>query len=354
MGAHVDKCEEPGPGDYLRTVPWGEEGMNPAFRALNLGKRSIGLNLKLPQGIEAFKRLATHYHVLIEGFRPGVMDRLGIGYEALSKVNPALIYCAITGYGSTGPAKDHAGHDINFMARSGLLPLISKEPTAIGLLLADISAGMFATMRILTALLEARATGRGTWIDISACESVTALGLLGLIKPRAGITEPNEAGVLNGSTAVYHMYTTSDGRWLSFAAIEPKFWFAFCTAVGLEPDSTALIPGPHQATWKQRVQQIIGSKTGEEWEHFSKQHNCCLEIVLSPDEAKSDPQHQAREIFVDIENASLQMAKTPVTAENLETLPNAPTLGEHTDQILSECGFSSSEIAELKRSGIAG
>ncbi len=353
LGARVDKVEDPAGGDYMRVMPPAVGGMNATFHALNRGKRSLVLDLKKAEGQAALLRLVTKYDVLVESFRPGVMERLGLGWDRLSGANPRLVGCAITGYGQTGPLAKRAGHDLNYLARAGVLGLTGPEdrpPQVSGVQIADMGGGgLFAAVGILAALEERHRTGRGRFVDVSMCEGALAFATFGITAELGGMPAPRGAGVLSGGIAPYGTYATKDGEAVSLAALEPKFWVAFCQGVGLEPDMTALAPGPHQAEWKRKVAGAIAERTRDEWAAFAEATDCCLEPVLDPEELASDPQHAARAMFLEGPDG-LPMPRTPIASSALEAQP-APAQGEHGQAILAEAGFTADEIAALCETG---
>lgn len=358
LGAQVDKLEAPTGGDFARTTPpYAPDGMGSMFHWLNRGKRSISLDLKRPAGRDAFLRLVPRYDVLLESNRPGVMARLGLGYDVLAARHPGLVYCALTGYGKDGPLRDRAGHDLDFMARSGVLGMAGPEggpPALPGGQVADVAGGLYAVIGILAALTTRARTGEGRFIDISLTEAAVSFGLFGYSCAFAGAPSDAGKGVLMGAIAPYDTYRTKNGGSVALAALEPKFWSSFCRGTGLEESPMAHVPGPHQAEWKAKVAAIIESRTTAEWVRFNEERDCCLEPVLTPNEALRDPQHVARALFFEREDASggaVRMARTPIAPAAEGT---APREGEHTEAILLEHGFSAEEIAKLRAAGACG
>jgi alpha-methylacyl-CoA racemase len=356
LGAQVDKIEDLGQGDYTRIGVPQVGGMSAAFHALNRGKRSAGVDLKNPGGPAVLERLACHYDVLFEQFRPGVLDRLGVGHAALRAANERLIVCALTGYGQDGPLRDRAGHDLNYMARAGLLGIQGPEdapPQVPAFQLADVSGGLWCVVGILSALRERERTGKGTVLDISMLESVIPFATITLSSLFAG-GGPRQRGaeVLTGGIAPYQIYSTKDGEFMALGALEPKFFMSFCAAAGLEADASLVVPGAHQVELKRRFAEVFASKTRAEWEAFGKEHDVCLEPVLRPDELRTDPQLSARGAFFELltGEGAVGQYRTPVTPRDLEARP-APRQAEHTDEVLREAGFSAEEIAELRASG---
>ena len=351
LGATVDKVEDPGPGDYTRISPPLVGDMSTLFHALNRGKRSAVLNLKSPEGAAALGRLVRHYDVLIEQFRPGVLDRLGVGHQALLEQNPKLIVCALTGYGQGGPLAKRAGHDLNYLARAGLLGLqgpTDGPPQLPAFQLADVSGGMWSVIAILAALREREKTGKGQVLDIAMVDSVIPFASIGLSRALNGEHWPRGGDWLSGGIAPYQCYATKDGQAISLGSLEPKFLMAFASGVGLELDLGAVLPGPHQAELKEKFVAIFKQKTRAEWEAFAKSHDCCLEPVLTPEELLTDPQLVARKVFVEstTPEGKVTQYRTPVTPRDLEPEP-APRQGEHSQEIFSEAGFSPEEIQTL-------
>lgn len=353
LGAKVDKIEDAGGGDYLRFMPpHVSTGQNAVFEMLNRGKRSVVLDLKKEPARAAFRKLITKYDVLIESFRPGVMAKLGLGYESLAALNPGLVYCAITGYGQTGPLAMRAGHDIDYLARAGVLGLTGPEdgaPQVAGVQMADIGGGStYALVGILAALSARGITGKGRFVDVSMCEGSMSFGAFGLMSAWGGMSLPKGTGPLSGGIAPFGNYQTKDGRSVALGALEPKFWIAFATAVGLEPDMTALAPGEHQTEWKRRVTAVFAGKTLEEWIAFAEKVDCCLEPILTPEEVAQDPQHRARGIIADVplrDGGTMPQIRTPIAATMATGF--APRQGEHTAEVLREAGLTDEEIAGL-------
>lgn len=359
LGASVDKVEDPGAGDYLRNMPPMVGGMNATFHVLNRGKRSLVLDLKQKPAQEAFLRLVTKYDVLIETFRPGVMERLGLGYEKLRSVNRGLVYCAISGYGQTGPLAHHAGHDINYLARAGVLGLTGpgdRPPQVPGFQVADIGGGaLFAVAGILAALRARDTTGEGRLVDVSMCEGSMLFGAFGISSAMGGMPFMNGSGPLAGGIAPFCTYRTKDDRFVALGALEPKFWMAFCGGVGIEAGMDALMPGDHQAEWKARLGRVFLERTLAEWMEWAKVVDCCLEPVLLAHELEADPQHVARQMFSTLptrDGTPLAQMRVPI-AEPPST-GTAPEKGEHTAQVLREAGFDDDALAALRSAGVLG
>ncbi|HEY9119210.1 MAG TPA: CaiB/BaiF CoA-transferase family protein, partial [Marinobacter sp.] len=267
MGADVLRVEAPGRLDLTRVMPPLEDGVSTAHTFLNRGKRSLGLDLKKEGSADVVKRLVKDYDVVIEQFRPGVMDRLGIGYETLKSINPNIIYCAITGYGQTGPYKDRAGHDINYLSLAGVSSHCGRKesgPPPMGIQIADVAGGSHhAVMGILAAVVHRQQTGEGQYIDISMTDAAFAMnGMAGAAALAGGQEQQPESSMLNGGT-FYDYYQTSDGRWISVGSLEPQFSARLCDALELpEMKSFALSQNPeHQQTIREALKAAFAQKT---------------------------------------------------------------------------------------------
>lgn len=361
LGAQVDKVEEPAGGDYIRQMPPFRADESALFYGLNRNKRSITLDLKSPNGIEAVRQLIRSYDVLLESFRPGVMDKLGLGYAALSELNPRLIYCSISGYGQTGPDRLRAGHDLNYMARAGALAYGGTDDQLAfpGVQVADVGAGsLFAITGVLAALHERQRTNRGRFIDVSMTDGATAFLHMHLAarlfmgeegSPLARGREP-----LNGGYASYRPYRTSDGRFLSVGALEPKFAAGFFQAIGA-PDllDDAYDLGEKGLKVQREVERIIGSKPLAHWVGVFKPLDLCVEPVNEPDDVSTDPQLSARGLFVEVDDVQrgirVTHLRTPLDFGTFSARP-PPRLGQHTREVLEEAHVAPELLAALTRS----
>ena len=333
MGAQVDKVEDPTAGDYLRDMPpRNATGGNAAFDLLNRGKRSIVLDLKSVEGRADFLQLVARYDVVLESFRPGVMDRLGLGQDALRAANPTLITCAISGYGQDGPLAQRASHDLNCLGRSGALAFFgpSDRPPALpGAQLADVGSGIYAALAIVAALRQRDRTGVGAYLDISMTESAASFSAFGFATRAGGVDPGRGNDVLTGGFAVYRSYETSDARYVTLASLEAKFWARFCAGSGFEASKMDLFPGPHQVSLMGRLEALFRTRTRAAWTAFGAEHDCCLEPILDPIEALEDAQLRARKLF----GADLSVLSTPAARASEG---RAPARGEHTEEILRE------------------
>jgi crotonobetainyl-CoA:carnitine CoA-transferase CaiB-like acyl-CoA transferase len=320
MGAEVIKVEEPGAGDYMRWTPPLVDGQSALFNALNRNKKSVALDLKAPAGRDALLRLVDTADILVEGNRPGVMDRLGIGWDALRARNPRLVMCSITGYGQDGPYASRAGHDLNYMAIAGALGLNGPRdgpPVPLSVQVADIGGGgMQAAVSILGALVGVQRGGEGRHLDIAMTDGAISWLTLVFAASAAGERVARGEQRLGGRYACYRVYECKDGRFYSVAALEPKFWSALCEALG-RPDLVDRQYSEDLATQRE-VERIFAMRTRDEWEQILSRVDACCEPVLDLDEVASHPQVQARRL--------------------LERTGHAPRLGEHNDEILREVG----------------
>jgi alpha-methylacyl-CoA racemase len=382
FGAQVLKVEDTGMGDYIRWSPPYLDGADDSaksalFLALNRNKRSIRLNLKHERGREALLRLVRDHDVVLESFRPGVLDRLGVGYERMREVNPGIVYCAISGYGQTGPKRDASGHDMNYLGLIGLLGLTGERDRAGGHgagggpiqsagQIADLGGGaLMAAFGILAALRERDGdaahpgSGEGQLVDVSMADG--ALSWLAMVAGAyfADGAVPRRGGLpLAGSLICYRPYECADG-WVTLGALEPKFWQAWCRGVGREDLVERQFDAPGSDAHAQVV-AIFKARPRAEWERFAGEHDCCLEPVLELDEALDSELVRAREMVVTLDQpgvtGGVRQLGIPVkltrTPGDHDRLPG-PALGEHTERALAQAGYSQAQIAELIASGAA-
>jgi crotonobetainyl-CoA:carnitine CoA-transferase CaiB-like acyl-CoA transferase len=362
LGADVVKIEDPQGGDYLRWTPPLAGEQSGAFHALNRNKRSVALDLRHPDGAAALRRLARWADAVVESFRPGVLDRLGLGYDALRAENPRVVLCSITGYGQDGPYAARAGHDLDYCAIAGVLALNGppERPLPLGVQVADVAGGAWpAAVGVLAALRRRDATGEGAHVDVSMTEGALALLAmpLGMAAARgAPLARGREP--LTGGGASYDVYRTLDGRFVALGALEPKFFAAFCAAAG-RPELAArqLVGGG--AGPRAELEELFAGRTRAEWEAFAAAHDVCLAPVLEGEEPRADPQLAARGAFVEVETPwegrAMPGVATPVRLRNVEAPRRpAPQLGEHGAEVLREAGFSPEEIEALRRGGVLG
>ncbi|CAA7621389.1 Predicted acyl-CoA transferase/carnitine dehydratase [Candidatus Terasakiella magnetica] len=316
LGAEVVKVEGPG-GDPMRTMgPVGEDGTTAFYKLANRNKAVVNLDLKTDEGKRHFAQLVGHADVLLEGFRPGVMDRLGFGPDRLTELNPRLIVCHLSGYGGTGPFRFRAGHDVTYLAASGMLaasgpadrPVMTFPP------LADHAGAMLAVNAILAALLRRGRTGMGADIDVSLSEA--ALSWMGgvLTMAQRGGNPGREADLINGGAAHYRIYATKDGRFAAIAALEDKFWESFCAAVG-HPEWIRRHDEPlPQTALIADMEALFAAKTLAEWSEILEPANCTFEPVLEPSEVPNHPHHRARG-FVHVDESGIVDVLLPIQME---------------------------------------
>ncbi len=366
FGADVIKVEDVGMGDYIRWSPPVHEGAERSaagalFLSLNRGKRSIRINLKSDAGRDVLLRLARDADVVLESFRPGVLDRLGVGYERLARENPGLVYCAITGYGQDGPNRDRPGHDMNYLGLNGILGLTGEgdgPPVQAAAQIADLGGGaLMAVAGIMFALRERERSGRGQLVDCSMFDG--ALSWLGMLAAETLATgrapRRGELG-LAGRFNCYRPYACADGH-VTLGALEPKFWRAWCEGVG-RPDLLGNAFDSPGSDSHAAVSEIFRARTRAQWRAFASEHDCCLEPVLDLDEVLDSELVAARDMVVALDQPGarrpvrllgvpIKLGRTPGDAARAP----GPGLGEHTDEVLAAAGYGADEIAALHAGG---
>lgn len=356
LGADVIKIEDTGAGDYARTMGDGPDGTSWFFRAVNRNKRGLTLDLKSAAGRDVLLRLVENADVLVESFRPGVMDRLGVGYEALRQHNPRLVYCAITGYGQDGPWALRAGHDLNYIAQAGVLEQTGTAggPPAIpALQIGDLLGGaMSAVSGMLAALFKAQRTGQGSFVDISMSDAVLAHNLFPLFALQAeGRTRPRGADLLTGGHANYGVYRTADDRYMAVAPLEEKFWQMFCAAIGRQ-DLAPRYAETDRPELRVELDAIFAAKTQAEWSALFEAVDCCVTPVLTLAEAIDHPQARARSMSVTADGMTQYAPPFRFSGWTFAVEREAPAPGQHTAQILAEAGYSAEQIADLRKTAV--
>jgi alpha-methylacyl-CoA racemase len=391
FGADVLKVEDTGAGDYIRWAPPYYEGAQDSaksamFLSLNRNKRSIRIDLKSEAGREVLLRLVGEYDVVLESFRPGVLDRLGVGYERMREVNPGIVYCAISGYGQTGPKRDASGHDMNYLGLIGLLGLTGEKggaPIQSAGQIADLGGGaLMAAFGILAALRErdggpvragspdSRSTdpapardeqrsgsGLGQLVDVSMADG--ALSWLAMVAGQYfadGVVPKRGGQMLAGSIVCYRPYECADG-WVSLGALEPKFWQAWCRGVGREDLIEKQFEKPGSEAHA-RVVEVFKGRTRAQWVQFASEHDCCLEPVLELDEALASKLVREREMVVTLDQPGVadgvRQLGVPVKLDRTPGEHNripGPALGEHTEDVLRAAGYTDEQVAELLEQG---
>jgi len=362
MGANVIKIENPEQGDYSREFePRNDEGVGAVFAAVNRGKRSVGLDLKTEEGRAALYELATSADVFFESFRPGVAERLEVGYESISAYNEDIIYCSMSGYGQDGSYRDRPGHDVNYASIAGLLdmtrPEANEAPTLFGGPIIDLAAGLFSAFSIVSGLLARTGPeSDGTYIDVSMTDVAYSFSMVGTIRAMCGESPRAGETMLTGRYPCYGAYETADGRYVTLAAIEPVFWRRFCERV----DRADLIE--HHMSSKQEVrealkaelEELFQSRTRREWELEAADSDVPLTVVNTPAETLSDQHLSARSLAsTGPDGRAVPHVRLPIqTASGTPSPVDWPQLGEHTDSVLWESGLSRQEIARLREAGV--
>jgi len=357
LGAEVIKIEEPKLGDPTRHSPPTIDGRSAAFAQVNRNKKSIALDLKQNAGRDIFLKLASRADCVLEQFRPGVVDRLGINYAAVAELNPRIVYCSLTGFGQDGPHRERSGHDLNYLALSGVLGLTTDElgrPVIPGVQIADLAGGMIAAFALLAALLARDRTGRGQYIDVSMFDVMISMLPVPAAHQFAGKTiEVGRKYVLSGAYPFYNVYETSDGKFMTLGALEPKFWANFCRKVSREDlISRQFDSGTAREDLFKEVRNIFKARTLQAWVKLMSDADCCCEPVLSMTEAFEHAQTRAREMVLESQRTnalgfSYKMSETPP-----EYAMPAPELGEHSDELLREIGYDDAQLAKLRAAGV--
>lgn len=360
FGAEVIKIEDTGAGDYARTMGLGTAPGEDSFffRIVNRNKRGLRLDLKQAAGVEVFLRLAREADVIVESFRPGVVDKLGVGYAAVKEINPRIVYCAITGYGQDGPWRDRAGHDLNYIATSGVLDQIGvagEAPAIPNLQIGDLLGGaLTAAMGILAAVIGAKATGAGRYVDVSMTDATFAHAYTGLLSVLSrGETLPRGTDDLNGGLPGYGLYRTQDGRFMAVGALEPKFWHVFCDAIN-RPDLKpfGLARGDEGEHARGELEALFATRPLAHWAAFFETVDCGVTPVLTFEEAMVHPQLQVRGMLPEM--AGLRQFSPPVKMSDytFTASTSAPKVGADSTAILREVGYAEQEIEALQKSGV--
>ncbi|MBI4589480.1 MAG: CoA transferase [Candidatus Rokubacteria bacterium] len=365
MGAEVLKIETP-PADGRPESE--EEKRRAAFAFINRNKRSLALNLKAPEGQAIFQRLAAGADVIVEGFRPGVMQRLGGDYETIRKINPRIVYCSLSGFGQDGPYRDYPAHDINYLSLAGVLGLIGepdRKPAIPLNIVADYGgASLHGALGIMLALFARERTGKGQHVDVAYLDSTLSL-LAATPNLRFffsdGFAPRRGAGFLGGSYPYYAVYETKDRKLLSIGCTEPWLWENFCRAIGRPEfvrysrlaDQFVRAANAEEVRAREEIEAIIRTRTRDEWYDFLVKHDVCVGKVYDVEEVFEDPQVRARHMVVETEHPEVGKVKEVGVAIKMSQTPGtvrmaAPYRGEHTDQVLSELGLKPAEIQQLR------
>ena len=364
FGAEVIKIENPEVGgDWFRHEEPAVKGMGLRFLDLNRNKKSLTLNLKSPRGKEIFFSLAENAAVIVEGFRPGVVERLGIDYSRVKSVNPRIVYCSISGYGQDGPYRLLAGHDLNYLGYSGILDVTGYEdrpPALPSVFIADYSAGgLMAAVGILLALTAAGKTGKGQFVDISMFDGVVGLQHAALAEFLSTGRPPRRGKFWGaGNIPCYSLYETKDGKAITLGPLEPQFWANLCRALGREDFIE------HQWAQGAKQEEIYAffrttflQRTRDEWVAFFQGQDVCLGPVKNMEETLEDPQVRHRQMVIEVEHPQAGPLKQIGIPIKLSETPGeirdpAPSLGQHTEEILKALGYDGQAIEKLRQEKI--
>jgi len=355
LGADVIKIEDPQVGDYARTLGTGEGADSAYFRMINRNKLGLLLDLKKPEGVEVFKRLASEADVIVESFRPGVMDKLGVGYATIAALNPKIAYCSISGYGQDGPYKDLAGHDINYLGYAGVLDQIGSEggnPAIPNFQIADLLGGaLTAALGILAAVLEAQRTGRGRYIDVSMTDSVLAHTYFAMLHLNdAGKSAPRGSDLLSGGLPCYATYRCADGRYMAVGALEGKFWNTCCEVLA-HPE---WVKRQWDAGLRAELAAVFSTRSRDDWTSQFAAVDCCVTPILTPEEALANEQIAARGMVLKTDGLTQFAPPLKMSEFEFSVRQPAPKAGQHNTAILAAAGYSPAEIEQLTASGALG
>jgi len=346
LGAEVVKVEEPSMGDYIRYMPPLVNGVSIYHIMLNRNKKSVALNLKDEGGRKAFLKLAGSADVIVEGFRPGVVRRLGVDYDTVKRINPGIIYCSITGYGQNSSYAGKAGHDINYISLAGILSISQKTgedvPAIPPVQIADLSGGVIASLSILAALIQRGRTGRGAYIDISMTDTSLLWNIMNIAACIALSKQPSEEDlVLNGSYGCYRVYETGDGRYISVGALESKFWSSLCEALGLKDLTSKQYSRGERVKVIDEMKKTFKSKTQSELLKTLENVDTCIAPVLNIPEALNSSYVKERGLIVEVNHpkagrVKILLSPIKISGLSLDIRLHAPELGEHNSEILHE------------------
>jgi crotonobetainyl-CoA:carnitine CoA-transferase CaiB-like acyl-CoA transferase len=352
MGAEVIKVEQPGLGDYTRATPPTKKGRSPVHATVNRNKLSIGINLKSEDGKEVLRKLLRKADVFVEGFRPGVIARMGFSFAEVRKLNPRIVYCSISAYGQRSRLSAMPGHDINFQAMAGTLAY-STEPQVPLLQLGDIASGMYAALGILGALVKRKGA---VFIDVPIVASLLSWMVIPASAYLATGSPPTEGhSLVFGSTAYYNLYRTSDGKYMAVAAIEEQFWSNLLRALGVPDLEQKRFGAPEERREvAATLRRIFATRTRDEWAELLMHSDTCATPVLTVEEALTSRWAKVAPMLVNI-GKDEKVLNGPLKARpNMRSRPftKAPSLGADTGAIMRSLGYSGNQIADLKSRGV--
>lgn len=362
LGAEVIKIEDPKAPDYSRFFPPHQGSLSLMYLAVNRSKKCVSLDLKSEEGKAIFYKLAESADIVLDSFRPGVLEKMGLDYQTVSKINPKIIYVAITGYGHTGSYMQKAGHDLNYIGYAGLLGLTGtkEHPVMPAPQIADIAGGSYPmVIACLSAIIARGSTGKGQFVDVAMTDAaIPLISFLLFEQMNTGKTFKRGEPMLSGGMANYNIYACKDGGFMAMGALEPKFWQEFCKAIGQLDWIPRMLPDPKLvADLKVDLSDLFLTKTKAEWTLFAENYDFCLSPILDLDEISENKHLQEREMFIEMEHPDYGKIKSinqPIKFSETPTKPIiAPSLmGEHTMEVLKEVGYSDDEIQLLKSKNI--
>lgn len=356
-GAEVLKIEEPGKGDYMRWMGPKAREESYIFLLCNRNKKSMTLNLRLKEGRDILLQLVKEYDVLFESFRPGVVDRLGIGYDVVSKENPKIVYCSASGYGQYGAYRDRLGHDINCISVSGILGVTGQHlghPVIPGIPIADMSVGIFCAYAILAGFMMRNQNGEGQFIDVSMSDIMVSYNIYHAAHLFSGQLAEEEI-CITGDTPYYESFQTKDNKLISFGNVEKKFWDNFCEAIGrkdFQKDQSCT--GEKKEQLMKELKEVFLTKTRDEWLKIFKGKDICYSPVNSIEEVFTDQHVLDREMLLNIDHPKEGKIKQIGFPIKFSKIPCAfrsppPVLGQHTNEVLTKLGYDEAGIASLRK-----
>jgi crotonobetainyl-CoA:carnitine CoA-transferase CaiB-like acyl-CoA transferase len=358
LGADVVKVEDTGAGDYARTLGARRGGASAFYRAVNRNKRSLAIDLKNPRGRDAFLVLAQSADVVVESFRPGVVDALGVGYAALRQANPRVVFASISGYGQDGPRAAMAGHDINYLGYAGILDqtgVAGGPPALCNLQVADLLGGAAsAAIAILASLVRAQRSGQGARVDIAMADAALAHNIFALhALEQWGATRPRGEDLLTGGVPAYGVYGTSDGRWLAVGALEDKFWRLLCATIDrADLAGSGLATGADGRRVRRELEAVFAGRSLAHWQDVFAGVDCCVTPVLTLDEALADPQFVARGMAIEADGARAFAPPFRIEGVPFGVARRAPLQGEHSVEVLREAGLDARAVDALVADGV--
>ncbi|MDY6933329.1 MAG: CaiB/BaiF CoA-transferase family protein [Spirochaetota bacterium] len=362
LGVDVLKVEEPTLGDYMRWFPPKLKNENAIFLMANRNKRSMTLNLKDAKGREILCQLVKEYDVLFESFRPGVMNKLGVGYDTLKQINPRLIFCSSTGYGQDGPYKDRPGHDMNYISVAGILDATGRHtgaPVIPGIPIADMSIGIFSAFSILTGVIARDRNGKGQHIDVSMTDCMVSYNMINIAQHLMSklVQNSNELNVI-GEAPYYNVFKAKDSKYISLGNIEEKFWVNFVNLIGREDlKEHQFSIGEKRKEVMEEIQNIISTKTRREWLDIFEGEDICYAPVNDIEDMMNDPHVKHRDMLLHMEHPvegritsvgfPFKFSETPG-----EIRSPSPTFGQHTDEVMKRLGYNDDELKDLRDKGV--